>query len=112
MKKAILFVFLFILHVFCECESFRFSFSDGEIQKISSMVKEDVYINGKFSHSSEIVNRIISRVVQTKKGTMGERDAAFYSVTFMTSERQKKARLRGDVSCLHFFGGTILGDIQ
>lgn len=90
MKKAILFAFLFILHVFGECESFRFSFSDGEIQKISSMVKEDVYINGKFSHSSEIVNRIISRVVQTKKGTMGERDAAFYSVTFMTSEKAKE----------------------
>jgi len=90
MKKVILFTLLFILNICAEGEVFRFSFSDGETQKISSIVKEEVYINGEFSHSSEIVNRIISRVVQTKKGTLGGRDAAFYSVTFMTSEKAKE----------------------
>ena len=90
MKKLIFFTFLFIVYTHANCEVFRFSFSDGETQKISSIVKEDVYVNGEFSHSSEIVNRIISRVVQTKKGTTGERDAAFYSVTFMTSEKAKE----------------------
>lgn len=90
MKKAILFLSLFILHVYAVPEVFRFAFADGEMQKISSVVKEDVYINGEFSHSSEIVNRIISRVVQTKKAEGLERDSAFYSVTFMTSEKAKE----------------------
>ena len=89
MKKVFLFSFLFTLHICAECEVFRFSFANEETQKISSVVKEDVYINGEFSHNSEIVNRIVSRVVQTKKDVATERDTALYSVTFMTSEKAK-----------------------
>lgn len=68
-------------------EEFRFKFSRGDEQKISSFVEEDVYFNGVFSHSSQIVNRIISKVLETKSDENGNGKTAFYSCTFMTSEK-------------------------
>jgi len=68
-------------------EEFKFKFNVGDEQKISSFVEEDVYFNGVFSHSSQIVNRIISKVIETKNDENGKGKTAFYSCTFMTSER-------------------------
>ncbi len=89
-KNIITFTVLFFaLTIPLFSEQFRFKFSVGDEQKISSVVNEDVYVDGVFSHSSEIVNRIVARVVQTKEEDDNSRASAFYSCTFMTSEKTK-----------------------
>ena len=94
MKKYLQKTFLIFLLLFNTltantvfAEVFRFHFVDGEVQKISSVVSEDVYFNGIFSHTSEIVNRIVAKVIQTKEENNGQRSSALYSCTFMTSEK-------------------------
>ena len=94
MKKYLQKTFLIFLLLFNTltantvfAEVFRFHFVDGEVQKISSVVSEDVYFNGAFSHTSEIVNRIIAKVTQIKKENEDERSSALYSCTFMTTEK-------------------------
>ena len=61
-------------------ETFRFKYNEGEKYRILSTVKEDVYINGWFSHYAEIVNRISVEVTNVNNGT------GTHYTEFMTSE--------------------------
>ena len=91
LKHIIKYFFLFaLIQASLFAERFKFKFNVGETEKISSIVKEDVYVDGFFSHSSEIVNRIISNVIQTKNDD--GKNTAFYSCTFMTSEKTDDGR--------------------
>ncbi len=47
---------------------FRFLFIDGEQYRILSVVDQDVYINERFSHSAEILNRISVEVFDLGEG--------------------------------------------
>ncbi len=82
--KSFLFVFFILLNNIAFSEVFRFSFSKDERQKIYSIVEEEVYFNGRLSHKSEIINRIIAKVIDVKNEN---RPSALYSCTFMTSEK-------------------------
>ncbi len=60
---------------------FRFSYTKGEHYRIVSRVHEAVYVNGRFSHESDILDRISVTVTDAANGT-GTHDAVF-----QTSER-------------------------
>ena len=60
---------------------FRFAYSKGEKYRIVSQVHESVYVNGKFSHESDILDKIAVEVTDTRA------DAGQNDVTFQTSER-------------------------
>jgi len=60
---------------------FRFAYSKGEKYRILSQVHESVYINGRFSHDVDILNKIAVAVTETKE------DAGYHVVDFQTSER-------------------------
>ena len=66
-------------------EVFRFKFAEGESYRTNSLVHEDVYIDGQFSHRAEITNRITVNVsdVRNEGGALSAR----HDCTFMTSER-------------------------
>ncbi len=51
-----------------EPQLFRFLFVDGEEYRILSVVEQDVFINERFSHSAEILNRIAVRVAYLGEG--------------------------------------------
>jgi len=62
-------------------KEFRFKYIEGEKYRVLSQVQEDVYINDRFSHSAEILNKISIHVEKTK-------DNSGYLVgEFLTSER-------------------------
>lgn len=86
-KKHVLLVFwiLFIIPP-SFTEVFRFLYTQGETYRIISIVKEDVYINGVFSHQAEILNRIAVEVVEVKEGKGKLR------CTFHTSEESKSSQ--------------------
>ncbi|MCX7787468.1 MAG: OmpA family protein [Spirochaetes bacterium] len=67
-------------------EVFRFLYTLGETYRILSIVKEEVYINGVFSHQAEILNRIAVEVVDVKEGRGKLR------CTFHTSEESKSSQ--------------------
>src|SRR6056297_3386327 len=68
-------------------EEFLFKYRGGEKYKIVSEVQEEVFLNGRFSHMAEILNKISVEVKDVNHGT-GRMEG-----TFITSERR-----RGDVS--------------
>ena len=49
-------------------ESFRFHYREGERYRILSEVEQDVYINGEFHHSAELLNRIQVEVLEVSEG--------------------------------------------
>ncbi len=67
-------------------EIFRFLYARGETYRILSIVKEDVYINGVFSHHAEILNRIAVEVVEANEGKGKLR------CTFHTSEESRSSQ--------------------
>jgi len=60
---------------------FRFEYARGEKYHIVSQVHESVYVNGRFSHDSDILDRISVSVTDTR-GDAGKQEALFE-----TSER-------------------------
>lgn len=69
-------------------EEFSFQYRKGEQYRIASIVNEDVLINGRYSHSAQILNRIAFEVTRTEGGR------GFLEGTFQTSE---KARAGGGI---------------
>ncbi len=62
-------------------ETFRFKYTRGEKYRIVTMVNENVYVNGKFSHRADILDKISVEVRDVKDG------AGLLSCIFQTSER-------------------------
>lgn len=64
--------FLFFMLPFAlsanEPQLFRFLFLDGEQYRILSVVEQDVFVNERFSHSAEILNRISVDVTDLGEG--------------------------------------------
>lgn len=61
--------------------SFRYKFNLNDKARILSTVEEDVYVQGRLSHHSKILNRITSVVTEVGEDGSGSTDAIF-----MTSE--------------------------
>ena len=95
MSKKIIYFFI-IFYIFSTTlsysEIFRFSFNEGEIQKMTSSVQETVYFNGSFSFRTEIVNRIVAKVSEIKK--QENRLSALYSCHFMVSEKTEDGKFK------------------
>ena len=72
-------------HSILRAETFKFKFTEGESYRINSIVQEIVTLDGNFSHSAEIANRI-SVTVSDVKTTEGLTSAE-HNCTFMTSEK-------------------------
>ncbi|MFP4363102.1 MAG: OmpA family protein [Spirochaetia bacterium] len=66
MKKIGVFVFLSFVCCSSFGEEFRFQYQEGSQYRILAEVDEDVYINGGYSHSAQILNRIAIRILQTR----------------------------------------------
>ncbi len=64
-------------------EEFEFKYRAGEKYKILSEVEEKVYINGRYSHQADIMNRISVEVTDYREG-MGTLEGRF-----ITTERLK-----------------------
>jgi outer membrane protein OmpA-like peptidoglycan-associated protein len=60
---------------------FRFGYTRGEKYRIVSQVHESVYVNGRYSHDSDILDRIAVSVTDARDG------AGNHDVTYQTSER-------------------------
>jgi outer membrane protein OmpA-like peptidoglycan-associated protein len=60
---------------------FRFAYTKGEKYRVVSQVHESVYVNGRFSHDSDILDRISVTVTDTRG------DAGNHDVRYQTSER-------------------------
>ncbi|MFQ3620318.1 MAG: OmpA family protein [Spirochaetales bacterium] len=91
MKKNVnTFVFccLFLLYgsFFSFTQTFEFLYYPGDTYRILSTVQEDVFLNGKFSHHAEILNRITVEVVEVKEG-QGK-----LKCTFHTSEESRSSQ--------------------
>lgn len=90
-KKIYCFILLScFINTFIYSEVFRFSFSEGEIQKMTSNVNEAVYFNGRFSFRTEIINRIVAKVSEIKEEN--EHQSALYSCHFMVSEKTEDGK--------------------
>jgi outer membrane protein OmpA-like peptidoglycan-associated protein len=59
----------------------RFAYTKGEKYRILSQVHESVYVNGRFNHEADILNKIAVSVTDTRG------DAGYHVVDFQTSER-------------------------
>jgi outer membrane protein OmpA-like peptidoglycan-associated protein len=62
-------------------DAFRFAYTKGEKYRIVSEIRESVYVNGRFSHESDILDKIAVTVTDTKN------DSGDHDVTYQTSER-------------------------
>ena len=84
MKKIIFSILMIAASFFGFSEDgkiFRFKYSKEDNYRILSTVKENVMLNGRFSHYSEILNRVSVRVTDVDDGGRG-----FNEGIFMTSE--------------------------
>jgi outer membrane protein OmpA-like peptidoglycan-associated protein len=74
-------LFGFVSHMVVGQHQFQFRYREGDKYRIVSTVDEAVFINGQYSHSADILNRISIHVTKTD-------DSRGYLVgTFQTSER-------------------------
>ncbi len=64
-----------------QAENFSFKYQTGDVYRILSTVRENVIVNGQFSHQAEILNRISVTITDTDEDGNGTHDAVF-----MTSE--------------------------
>lgn len=99
-----LFVFLFILGLSnVNAETFKYIYRTNDNYRILSIVDENVYINGKFNHTAEIVNRISVKITDTK-GETGTHEA-----TFITSEKNTTSNNSNSFSSqVHSWGREYL----
>lgn len=64
-----------------EPKTFQFRFKKDDMSRILSTVNEDIYINGRFSHHADILNRISAKITKITDDGKGTAEAVF-----MTSE--------------------------
>jgi outer membrane protein OmpA-like peptidoglycan-associated protein len=82
MKKIILLaLFSLVFLASVHSETFRFKYFEDEKYRTVTTVEEDVYINGRFSHKADILNRISIHVTRVKDGS------GLIEAQFQTSER-------------------------
>lgn len=84
MKKIVFSVLVASAAFFGFCDEgkvFRFKYAKDDSYRILSTVKENVMVNGRFSHRSEILNRVSVRVSDVDESGRG-----FNEGVFMTSE--------------------------
>ncbi len=62
-------------------EKFKFNYSTGDRYRILSQVDETVFVNGIYSHSADILNKIAIEIADSKNGS------GFIKAWFQTSER-------------------------
>ena len=82
-KLTILLVLLVAALSAVNGEVFKYQYRWGEKYKIKSEVNENVYVNGSYHHSAQILNKISVEVTKVQDGK-GMLDA-----TFSTSEKRK-----------------------
>ncbi|MGP1455675.1 MAG: OmpA family protein [Treponema sp.] len=70
-------------------EIFRFQFKNGDSYRINSVVQENVFFNGRFSHQAEIINRITVEVSDVQQADAATLASARYTCSFMTSEKNE-----------------------
>ena len=94
LKKLVLFVFVLLFSLLFAQEGekdaeflFKFKFIDDDAYKIHSVVDENVYVNGKFHHKAQIINRIEVEVSDIETGEGEKNASALFSCMFMTSEQ-------------------------
>lgn len=94
LKKLVFFVFVLLFSLLFAQEDeknaeflFKFKFIDDDAYKIHSVVDEKVYVNGKFHHKAQIINRIEVEVSDIKIGESDKTASALFSCMFMTSEQ-------------------------
>ena len=94
LKKLVLFVFVLLFSLLFAQEGeknaeflFKFKFIDDDAYKIHSVVDEKVYVNGKFHHKAQIINRIEVEVSDIETGEGEKNASALFSCMFMTSEQ-------------------------
>jgi len=63
-----IFCFILLINGFCGAETLRFSYREGQKYKIVSVVNEDVYVDGKFTHHADIMNKIAIEVAEVRGG--------------------------------------------
>src|SRR5689334_20809655 len=80
-RLALLAAALLLGSVSLPADVFRFAYTRGEKYRILSQVHESVYVNGRFDHEGDILNKIAVSVTDTKG------DAGYHVVDFQTSER-------------------------
>lgn len=84
MKKSVLFfIILCLSQASLYPEVFRFKYLPGDQYRFISTVEEDIYINGLYSHSAEIINKASVEIPEVK-GNSG-----LLLSTFNTSHRLK-----------------------
>ncbi len=81
MRKSLSLLLLLCFGVTTWGEDFRFIHTAGDKYRFVSSVSELVYINGRFSHEAEILNKATVEVLKV------EGNKGFISSVFMTSER-------------------------
>ncbi|MGI5064863.1 OmpA family protein [Treponema putidum] len=94
LKKLIIFVFVSSLSLLFAQNNekhpemfFKFKFIDGDAYKVHSVVDEKVYVNGRFHHQAQIINRIEVEVSEIQDKTADSPASAVFSCMFMTSEQ-------------------------
>ncbi len=80
-RLTLLFMALALAAVSLPADVFRFAYTKGEKYRILSQVHESVYVNGRFNHDADILNKISVAVTDTRG------DAGYHVVDFQTSER-------------------------
>lgn len=73
---VLFFMFLVLAVGMTDAETFRYRFRDGERYRILSQIDQNVYLNGAFQHSAELLNRIQVEVLETR-GDSG-REQVYY----------------------------------
>ncbi|PIE98810.1 MAG: hypothetical protein CR988_01510 [Treponema sp.] len=102
-KAGMMFLGLLLMSVSIFGEEFRFKFSEGDTYRINSLVKENVYVNMKFSHNALITNRITVEISDVKE------DSALFNCSFMTSEKNTNRAFSWAKSYLSVFRRNSLG---
>lgn len=82
MKRIALPIMLvFAVGAVLPAEEFRFNHKTGDQYRIVTTVDEDVFLNGQYSHSADILNRVAVKVLDESD------DAGLINATFLVSER-------------------------
>ncbi|MFP4377506.1 MAG: OmpA family protein, partial [Spirochaetales bacterium] len=63
--------------------TFEFQYGEGDQYRIVSTVAQDVWVNGLYSHSATILNRITVEVTDVEDGR------GYHVATFVTSEESR-----------------------
>ena len=89
-RTLILCCMVFVMASTASADVFRFRYTKGEKYRILSQVRESVYLNGRLSHESDILDKIAVSVTDTRG------DAGFHDVLFQTSEMAYGSRATYD----------------